>query len=69
MDLVLPEGHTALIVLQQGAATINVQSLQAVELAELERTGTEVHIAPSAAARMLVLTGQPIAEPVCDAER
>jgi quercetin 2,3-dioxygenase len=59
-----PEGHTALIVVQSGAVTINGEPVEAVELAELERTGSEVRIESESNARLLVLTGEPIGEPV-----
>jgi redox-sensitive bicupin YhaK (pirin superfamily) len=60
----LPDGHTALIVVQSGAIRINEQTAKAVELAELDRAGTQVGIAWETPARLLVLTGQPINEPV-----
>ena len=62
--LEFPEGHTALAIVQQGAIMIGTQSLKAVELVEFERTGTEVQVNSQGAARLLVLTGQAIGEPV-----
>lgn len=60
----LPEGHTALIVVQSGKVDVNETSVQAIELAELDPAGTEVRVASHAPARLLVLTGEPIAEPI-----
>ena len=62
--LEFPEGHTAIMIVQQGTVTVGTQPLKAVELVEFERTGTEVLVASETAARLLVLTGQPISEPV-----
>lgn len=64
VELSLPEGHTALIVIQSGAVRINETAAQACELAELERTGTQVRLDAEGASRLLVLTGEPIGEPV-----
>lgn len=62
--LEFPEGHTAIMIVQQGVVAVGTQPLKAVELVEFERTGTEVLVASESDARLLVLTGQPIAEPV-----
>jgi quercetin 2,3-dioxygenase len=64
VELSLPEGHTALIVVQSGAVRINGTAVQAVELAELERTGTQVRLDAEEPSRLLVLSGAPIGEPV-----
>jgi hypothetical protein len=64
VELELPAGHTALIVVQAGSARINGHELEPVELLELDRAGTQVHVVSHAAARMLVLTGEPIGEPI-----
>jgi redox-sensitive bicupin YhaK (pirin superfamily) len=62
--LKLPECHTALAIVQQGTVTFGTVALKAVELAEFERTGTDVRVASQGSARLLVLTGQPSGEPV-----
>lgn len=62
--LEFPEGHTALVVVQRGTVTINAHSLEAIELAEFNRVGTGIRFTSQAPARLLVLTGQPIGEPV-----
>lgn len=63
-DLNLPHGHTALIVVQTGTVRLNKTPVKAVELAELDRVGTQVRIDSEARTRLLVLTGEPIGEPV-----
>jgi hypothetical protein len=63
-DCAIPEGHTAMIVVQSGDVDINGSRVKATELASLDRSGTQVRIASEANARMLVLTGEPIGEPV-----
>ena len=60
----LPAGHTALVVVQSGTVQVNGTRVSAVGLVELERPGTELIIDTQAPARLLVLTGQPLAEPV-----
>lgn len=60
----LPLGHTALIVVQAGTVEINGSPSKAVELVELDRAGTRVRVVPQSPARLLVVTGEPIDEPV-----
>jgi quercetin 2,3-dioxygenase len=62
-ELDLPQGHTALVVVQSGTVEINDSVLKAVELAELDRAGTSVRVIPQSRARLLVLAGEPIGEP------
>lgn len=66
LDAQVPEGHTAIAIVQSGQATVNGQLAQAVELVQFERDGEAIHIeaTESGASRVLVLTGQPIGEPV-----
>ncbi len=64
IDLEIPAGHTALVIVQSGKVRINEQQLTAVELAVLDRAGTQVHMVAVTSARILVLTGDPIGEPV-----
>ena len=63
-DLDLPEGHTSLVVVQSGDVRINDTSVEAAEVVALGRGGTELKIESRAPARLLVLSGEPIAEPV-----
>ncbi len=60
----LPEGHTAMIVSQSGSIRVNGSSLMPMELAVLDREGTQVHVETEANAKILVLSGEPIGEPV-----
>ena len=60
----LPEGHTALLVVQSGAVRIDESAVRAVELAELDRAGTRVAIHADRPSRLLVLAGAPIGERV-----
>lgn len=63
-ELRLPDGHTALVVVQSGAVRINDATVKAVEVAELDRAGTLVRLNAESPTRLLVLTGRPIGEPV-----
>lgn len=63
-DLALPEGHTALMVVQSGSTRVNDAPVRAVELVEFERAGTQLRVRTDAAARLLLLTGEPIGEPI-----
>ncbi len=63
-ELSLPEGHTAIIVVQSGAVRINDAQAKAVELVELDRAGTQVRLHSESPTRLLVLSGKPIGEPI-----
>lgn len=63
-DCDLPEGHTVMIAVQSGNIRIDGSPVKATELAVLDRAGTQVRIESETSARMLVLTGEPIGEPV-----
>jgi len=60
----LPEDHTALAIVQTGQVTVNNQSAQAVELVQFAREGEFIQLQAATPSRILVLTGQPIEEPV-----
>ena len=59
-----PDGHTTILLVQRGAVTVEGQSLVGGELAILERTGRDVVIHCVDDAMVLMLTGEPIHEPV-----
>lgn len=59
-----PAGHTVLLIVQAGAVEANGQPLKAVELASFDRGGELVELKTESAARVLVLSGQPLDEPV-----
>jgi redox-sensitive bicupin YhaK (pirin superfamily) len=62
--LSVPEGHTALLVFQKGRGRVNGAAMQGVELVRFDRAGTEIVIEAEEDTTLLVLSGQPIGEPV-----
>jgi redox-sensitive bicupin YhaK (pirin superfamily) len=63
-ELKLPAGHTALLVVQSGEVSVGQERLRAVELAVFDREGDTVVLLAHSPARVLVLSGQPLNEPV-----
>ncbi len=63
-ELTIPAGHTSLLIVQSGSAVVNGESMKAVELTLFDRDGTIVSVHAKSETRMLVLTGEPIGEPV-----
>ncbi len=64
IDVMVPEGHTCLLIVQQGAISVNGESLKSVDLAEFDRAGEVIRLQSAADSRVLILTGEPIGEPV-----
>lgn len=65
LTLDLPEGHTAMIVVLTGHVTIGEgQAAGEAEMVLLDRDGGEVAIHADGEATLLVLTGEPIDEPI-----
>ncbi len=63
--LTLPEGHTTALVPMQGRAVVNgTHRSGPAQLVQLSRDGGEFTIAADGDLKMLVLGGEPIAEPV-----
>ncbi|MBS0502337.1 MAG: pirin family protein [Proteobacteria bacterium] len=63
--LAFPEGHTAMIVVLGGHVTINgTQEAGEAEVVLLSREGSEASIHADGDATLLVLTGEPIDEPI-----
>lgn len=60
----VPHGDTTLVIVQDGQVNVNEQSARAVELLRFERQGDAIEIQAETASRVLVLTGEPINEPV-----
>ena len=61
----LPEGHTAMIALFRGALRVNDKhDLHAAQVVQFDRAGSEVQLEASGDATFLVLTGEPIDEPI-----
>jgi quercetin 2,3-dioxygenase len=59
-----PDGHTAILLAQHGRLTVDEQSLAEGELIILERSGNDVKLLCEDEAMVLMLTGEPINEPV-----
>lgn len=65
LTLDLPEGHTAMIVVLTGHVTIGEgQDAGEAEMVLLDRAGSDVTIQANGEAKLLVLTGEPIDEPI-----
>ena len=65
LDVAVADGQTALIYVYEGEVTVGEQAftLHAGQLARLTRSGA-LTLAASAGARLLVITGKPIGEPI-----
>ena len=64
VELKVPAGHTTVLVAQSGRLTVNGSSMTAVELALFERKGDSIQIQTETNSRVLILTGEPLGEPV-----
>jgi len=65
MTLSLPEGHTAMLVVLGGHLTVEGnQDVGEAEMLMLSREGSEVHLRANGDTTILVLTGEPIDEPI-----
>ncbi|HZN40413.1 MAG TPA: pirin family protein [Planctomycetota bacterium] len=65
VELPLPAGHTAMLLVQSGAVRLdNGKETKAMEMAFLQRDGDSVKVEATTDARLLVLSGEPIREPV-----
>lgn len=65
LSLEMPEGHTAMLVVLAGHVTVNgVQGAGEAEMVLLDRAGRSVAIHADGDATLLVLTGQPLDEPI-----
>lgn len=61
----LPEGHTSMLVVLAGRVTVNgTQGAGVSEMVMLDRAGSSVEIVAHGDATVLVLTGEPIDEPI-----
>lgn len=60
----LPEGHTSMLVVLNGDITVDGQKISPAQIARLSVDGEGVSFNASAGTRLLVLTGEPIPEPV-----
>ena len=64
LDLPLPEGHNSLIAVLGGHVSIDGQDAGEGDLLRLSIAGEGAHVRANGAAMLLVLTGEPIDEPV-----
>ncbi len=65
ITLDLPEGHTAIVVALTGHVTVNgVQGAGEAEMVLLDREGGDIAIYADGDAKLLVLSGEPIDEPI-----
>lgn len=62
--LPLPEGHNSMVAVLSGHLTIDGEGVGEGEIARLSADGEGVHVAADGDAMLLVLTGEPIDEPV-----
>jgi redox-sensitive bicupin YhaK (pirin superfamily) len=61
----LPEGHTSMLVVLSGGLTVGgSEAVGEAEVLLLDRNGTQVPIHVEADTTLLVLTGEPINEPI-----
>lgn len=64
-ELTLPDGHTALVLVLKGSVAANDgESVNAAELALFERAGERIALDARADSTLLVMSGQPIDEPI-----
>ena len=64
VELKVPVGHTTVLVAQKGSLSVNDTALKAVELALFERDGNSIKIQTETESQVLILTGQPLDEPI-----
>jgi redox-sensitive bicupin YhaK (pirin superfamily) len=65
VSLPVPEGHTAAIAVLRGSITVHgSRKVGDAELLVLDRAGDEVHVDAAADTTMLLLSGEPIPEPI-----
>jgi quercetin 2,3-dioxygenase len=64
MQLTLPKGHTKVIVLLRGQITINNEAVTEGNYLLLERESNELIFSVEQEANLLILTGEPINEPI-----
>jgi hypothetical protein len=64
LSLDVPEGHTTLIAVLAGSVSVNGTAAQDAEVVRLAREGTVVSLKTATDTKLLVLTGEPLNEPV-----
>ncbi len=63
----LPEGHTAIIAVLTGSVTIDGKTANEAETVFFEREGTRVSVEAGDDSMLLIMTGEPIDEPIVGA--
>jgi hypothetical protein len=63
-ELPAPDGHTTILVVLSGTVSLDGRSLGAGEAAMMSRDGSGLVLSSEGEARLLVLTGEPIDEPI-----
>ena len=64
LSLALPSGHTIALYVLSGALKVGLQIIEATEMAVLEREGTELVAEVTQDAVVLLLSGEPLNEPI-----
>ena len=64
VELRVPEGHTTLLVVQKGEIAIGETVAKGGELVTFSEEGDTIPVSAKESARFLVLTGEPIGEPI-----
>jgi len=64
VSLPLPEGHNSMVAVLSGHVTIDGQNVEQAEIARLTTTGEGVTVSANGDSMLLILTGEPIDEPV-----
>jgi redox-sensitive bicupin YhaK (pirin superfamily) len=65
LDLALPDGHTAILVVLSGRVTVaGAQRVGEAEVVLFDRAGAGAEVEAEDAATLLVMTGEPIDEPI-----
>lgn len=64
LELPVPAGHSTMIVVQKGRLMINDDTLVGVQLAHMDREGDTIKLNAVINSQVLVLTGEPINEPI-----
>lgn len=64
LSVELPEGHTTALFVLRGALRIGAQTIRAAELAVMEREGAELTVEIAEDAIVLLLSGEPLNEPI-----